>query len=85
MQLRFTAGLAGWAVSMSVLAGAGLAQQGDTQPLSAIDWLSQTVQTPASAQGAVSVTEPPVAQTAETPQISVTYSYCSSVTNVRCT
>ena len=72
MQLRFTAGLAGWAVSMSVLAGAGLAQQGDTQPLSAIDWLSQTVQTPASPQGAVSVTEPPVAQTAETPQISVT-------------
>lgn len=76
MQIRGAAGLAGWAwpltLAINLAAGPGWAQDKDTQPLSAIDWLSQSVQIPASALGPNTIIEPPVAQTAETPEITVT-------------
>ena len=75
MLIRGAAVLAGWARPLLVLAfaaGPVWAQDKDTQPLSAIDWLSQSVQTPASALGPTVANEPPVAQTAETPEITVT-------------
>ncbi len=48
------------------------AQDKDSQPLSAIDWLSQSVQVPATALLPPWINEPPVTETAETPQITVT-------------
>ena len=74
MVIRGAAVLAGWAgtLALACAAGPGWAQGTDTQPLSAIDWLSQSVQTPASATGPAPINEPPVAQTAETPEITMT-------------
>ncbi len=74
MLIRGTAVLAGWAATLALVyaAGPGWAQDDGTQPLSAIDWLSQSVQTPASATGPVTLNEPPVAQSAETPEITMT-------------
>ncbi|NCO85694.1 MAG: hypothetical protein GW886_03590 [Rhodobacterales bacterium] len=49
------------------------AQQDGTEPLSAIDWLSQSVQAPeAVAAEGVALDEPPVATSADTPEIIVT-------------
>jgi hypothetical protein len=51
-----------------------LAQNGDDAPLSAIDWLSQSVQTPITAAAPLepmSPAEPPVANSAATPDVTV--------------
>ncbi len=61
-----------WPMALAFTAAPGWAQDKDSQPLSAIDWLSQSVQTPASATGSIDIVEPPVAQTAETPEIIMT-------------
>ena len=52
--------------------GPALAQVKDDAPLSAIDWLSQSVQVPAAALVPQSIDEPPVALSAGTPEITVT-------------
>lgn len=60
---------------LGFFAFAGLAQAQETEPLSAIDWLSQSVQVPASAsQTGVGpfFDEPPVSNNASTPEITVT-------------
>lgn len=73
MLIRGVAVLASWAARMALVcvAGPGWAQDDGTQPLSAIDWLSQSVQTPASATALAIANEPPVASTALTPEIIV--------------
>lgn len=53
-------------------AGPALAQDTNTEPLSAIDWLSQSVQTQASAVVPLTIAEPPVTETAQIPEITVT-------------
>lgn len=58
-----------------LFASAGLAQEQDTRPLSAIDWLSQSVEVPASAPHTGTGTflnEPPVSNDASSPEIVVT-------------
>lgn len=59
-------------VGSALAVGSVQAQDKDTQPLSAIDWLSQSVQLPASATIPRVFDEPPVTETAETPQITMT-------------
>lgn len=48
------------------------AQVKDDAPLSAIDWLSQSVQVPANVGVSQTIDEPPVAETAESPAITMT-------------
>jgi hypothetical protein len=66
--------LAGTALVVGVGLGVGqVAAQGkDDEPLSAIDWLSQSVQIPATAVVPRVFNEPPIADSAETPQITMT-------------
>ena len=66
--------LVGSALTLGAVLSVGSvqAQDKDTQPLSAIDWLSQSVELPASATVPRVFDEPPVAETAETPQITMT-------------
>ena len=74
MQIRCAAVVAGWVLPLvlGLVAGPGWAEDRDSQPLSAIDWLSQSVQTPATVLAPQIINEPPVAQSAETPDITVT-------------